>query len=463
MQEASTLWIHLLLNGWRSAVTFVLLPVLLLAGCRSVDSISTRNAGFERLLDSVVRLDVWETTYSGGARKTEHGVGSGVIMTQDGYILTNAHVVNPNAERILVTLNNLERVPAELVGWDHWTDLAVLRLDMEDLRRRGLRFSHATFGDSSRLLPGETVYAVGTPNGLTRTVTRGIISNPNRYFEGSHVGRGYETGYFNTWLQTDAAINPGNSGGPLVLPDGKVIGINTRSYLGANNLSFAVPSNIAREVMETLIREGKVTRSYLGLSPGPLQDLETFYELEMNRGVLVQSVDPGSPAAEAGMRAGDIILKIDGDEVDGRFPEQLPGIQHKIAQRPVGSTVEFEVKRGHEILNISAVTELLMSRVGEEYAFEDWGMSVQKVSRSTARENRLRSDEGVIVLGAQPGFPAAEAGLRAGDIITKVNRESIHSLDQLKEVYKTYQENPERVLFEVLRNHQISFVVLKPR
>lgn len=384
-------------------------------------------------------------------------------MAADGYILTNAHVVNPYAERILVTLNNLERVPANLIGWDHWTDLAVLRLDMDEMRTRSLGFSYARFGNSESLIPGETVYAVGTPNGLTRTVTRGIISNPNRFFEGSHVGRGYETGYFNTWLQTDAAINPGNSGGPLVLSDGQVIGINTRGYLGANNLGFAVPSTIAREVMETLIREGRVTRSYLGLSPGPLQDLETFYELESNRGMLVQSVDPGSPAAEAGIRAGDIVLKIDGEEVDGRFPEQLPGIQRRIAQRPVGSSVTFEIKRGQETFDVSAATEMLMSRVGEEYAFEEWGMGVQKVSRSTARENQLRSDDGVIVLGTQPGFPAAEAGLRPGDIITKVNRESIDSLDQLKEKYASYQETPDRVLFEVLRNHQVSFVVLKPR
>ena len=218
----------------------------------SVDDIEP---GFQRLLDAVVRLDVWETTFDQGAKRTQHGVGSGVIMTPEGHILTNAHVVNPYAERIMVTLNNLERVDAELVGWDHWTDLAVVKIDPELLETRGLSFDYAQFGDSDALVPGQTVYAVGTPNDLSRTVTRGIISNTDRYLEGSTVGRGYETGYFNTWLQTDAAINPGNSGGPLVLPNGEVIGINTRGYLGAENLGFAVPSAIARAVFQSILGE----------------------------------------------------------------------------------------------------------------------------------------------------------------------------------------------------------------
>ena len=302
-------------------------------------------ASFEGLLDSVVRLDVWETIFAGGRTNTAHGVGSGVIMTPDGYILTNAHVVNPYAERIIVTLNNLERVPARLVGWDHWTDLAVVQIDLEEVNERELSFSWADFGDSSDLYPGETVYAVGTPNGLARTVTKGIVSNTNRFFEGTQVGRGFETGNFNTWLQTDAAINPGNSGGPLVLPNGQVIGINTRSYLGANNLGFAVPSNIAKQVLGDLITDSAIRRSYIGMVSGPMQDLETYYDLESNTGVLIQSIDPGSPAEAAGLRPSDIILSIDGQPVDGRFPEQLPAIRHKIASRPVGTEIDFEVKK----------------------------------------------------------------------------------------------------------------------
>ncbi|MEO0796821.1 MAG: trypsin-like peptidase domain-containing protein [Verrucomicrobiota bacterium] len=419
--------------------------------------------GFDQLLNSVVRLDVWETTFHGGAKRTARGVGSGVIMTEDGVILTNAHVVNPYAERISVTLNNLERVPAELIGWDHWTDLAVVKLDADEIADRGLQFSHAEFGNSNELRPGEPVYAVGTPNGLTRTVTRGIISNTNRFFEGRTVGEGYETGNFNTWLQTDAAINPGNSGGPLVLPDGKVIGINTRGYLGSNNLGFAVPSNIAHKVLEQLVVADSVVRSYVGIIPGALQDLENFYQLEANQGMLVQSIDPGSPAAEAGLRAGDIILSLDEESVDGRFPEQLPAIQNNIASRPVGSEINLQLKRGNESSEIALVTEPLESRVGAMEAFEDWGVTVQRISKAVAREEKLKSSDGVRVMGVQAGYPASEAGVRKNDIILQVGDQAITTLDSLQTAYDAWVADPTKILVEVERDRRVSYLALKPR
>ena len=417
---------------------------------------------FENLLDAVVRIDVWQVSYNDGSRRTNRSVGSGVIMRDDGHIITNAHVVSPKAERIRVTLSNLERVEAELVGWDHWTDLAVIRIDMETVEDRGWRFAKGDFGDSSELYPGQTVYAVGTPNGLSRTVTRGIISNLNRYFEGSLGFGGYETGHFNTWLQTDAAINPGNSGGPLVDSEGAVIGINTRGYLGSNNLGFAVPGNIAREIMNSLIDEGSVTRSYVGIIPGALQDLESFFNLDVNQGMLVNSVDPGSPASESGLRPGDIVLSIGGEPVDGRFPEQLPPIRRLIAEAPVGSTLDFHIKRGGTEIPFTLVTEKLESRVGDEYAFEDWGLSVRDLSRAIARERQLDSESGVMIIGTQPAFPAFRAGIRPGDIITKVNQQTLHNLNELQDIYDNYLENPSKVLLEISRNHQVSFKVLQP-
>ena len=420
------------------------------------------NRGFEKLHGAVVRIDVREATFERGAKRTIRGVGSGVVMSKDGHVLTNAHVVSPQAEEISVTLANLERVDAALIGWDHWTDLALLRIDMDEVRRRGLSFSTARFGDSNQLAPGQTVFAVGTPNGLTRTVTKGIISNTKRYFAGSDRIRGHETGYFNTWLQTDAAINPGNSGGPLVTENGRVVGINTRSYLGANNLGFAVPSSTAHHVMQALMEVGEIVRSHIGIRPGPLQDLEAFFDLEINHGMLINSVDPGSPAAEGGLRAGDIVLAIDGRNVDGRFPEQLPPILNTIADQPVGATLTLSVKRGGELFSVVVITERLESRVGEKWAFEDWGLSVEKVSRHMAREQKLGSSEGVMVVGTQPAFPAAEAGLRRGDIITKVNRETVASLDQLRGIYSGYREAPGKILLQVMRYHQVSYYVLKP-
>ena len=418
--------------------------------------------GFNRLLEAVVRIDVREIEFADGAKRITGGVGSGVVISSDGLVLTNAHVVSPQAVEISVTLASLERVAARLVGWDHWTDLALLRIDLEGVKRRGLTFSAAEFGDSDQLFVGQTVFAVGTPHGLTRTVSRGIISNNNRFFEDSRGVNGYETGAFNTWLQTDAAINPGNSGGPLVTEDGKVIGINSRGYIGADNLGFAIPAKVARTVAATLVKAGAVTRSYAGIGFRELQDLERFYALDANTGVLVANVDVGSPAAKAGLHAGDVVLAINGRKVDGRFPEQLPSIQQSIANLPVGSTIKLGVKRGDQMVELSALTEKLETRVGEEWAFEKWGLTVRKVSRAYARENQLPDETGVVVLGVQPGYPAAEAGLVRGDIITKIGSRTIAELAQLKALYDAYDASPGPQLIEARRNRRISLYVIKP-
>ena len=361
-----------------------------------------------------------------------------------------------------MTLASLERVSAHLVGWDHWTDLAVLQIDLAEVKRRGLKFSHAEFGDSDQLYVGQTVYAVGTPFGLTRTATRGIISNNRRYFEDNRGVNGYETGSFNTWLQTDAAINPGNSGGPLVTEDGKVIGISSRGYLGANNLGFAIPASTARRVMDGLMHDGSITRSYLGLKPRALQDLENFYALALNNGMLVDSVDRGSPADRAGLRGGDILLAVDGVKVDGRFPEQLPPIQNMIASVPVGTSVKLSVKRGTQTTDYNLVTEKLESRVGDEWVLEKWGLSVRKVTRTYARDNQLDDANGVLVIGVQPGFPADVAGLSRGDIITKINRQPVTNLATIQAQHTAYVNKPVPVLVEAQRNREVSLYVLKP-
>ena len=420
------------------------------------------NRGFNQLLDAVVRIDVREVAFEAGSRRLSASIGSGVILSEDGLVLTNAHVASPRAIELNITLASLERVGAKLVGWDHWTDLAVLRIDMAEVKRRGLKFAHADFGESEKLFPGQVVFAVGTPHGLTRTITRGIISNNNRYFEDNRGVNGYETGAFNTWLQTDAAINPGNSGGPLVTENGKVIGISSRGYLGANNLGFAIPSATAKRVVEGLVRDGAITRSYIGVVPGALQDLENFYSLALNTGMLINSVDPGSPTAKSGLRGGDIVLSIDGAKVDGRFPEQLPPIQNMIASRPVGASLKLAVKRGAETRDYVVVTEKLESRVGEEWALEKWGLSVRKVSRAYARENQLDDANGVVVIGVQPGFAADVAGLSRGDIIVKINQQPVASLEVIKVAQAAYEANPAPTLFEAQRNRRVSLYILKP-
>ncbi len=452
--------------GMLSTLAFI---ALVLGGCATippdeeveVDS-PTSGQGLQRLLAAVVRIDVREVTYRGGSKQNITGQGSGVIVSPQGHILTNAHVVSNFAEEIRITLASLERVRGELLGWDHWTDLALLKMDMEELTERGLTFTYAAFGDSDSLYPGQPVLAVGTPNGLTRTVTRGIISNTNRFFEGADHVRGYETGYFNTWLQTDAAINPGNSGGPLVTENGEIIGINTRAYLGANNLGFAVPAKTAQFVLAGLMQTEEIVRSYVGIVLGPMQDLETFYNVEANEGALVESVDPRSPAANAGILPGDILIALEGTRLDGRFPEQLPPLQNIIANYPVGTELTFGVKRQGGIEEFKVVTERLESRVGEEWAFDKWGLSVREVSRAYARENKLESEDGFLVLGVKVAFPSDRAGMRAGDIITRINRKSLGSLEELRVIHDAFEDDSEPLFVEVTRNFQTSLFILKP-
>jgi serine protease Do len=445
---------------------YILFVTLFFTACETTQSVSSSEesaeAGFKRLLEAVVRIDVREVTYRGGSKQNVSGVGSGVIISEEGHILTNAHVVSTFAEEIRITLSNLERVSAKLVGWDHWTDLALLKLDLYELEGRGLSFTIAEFGDSDEVYPGLTVFAVGTPNGLTRTVSRGIISNTNRFFEGADGVRGYETGYFNTWLQTDAAINPGNSGGPLVREDGKIIGINTRAYLGSNNLGFAVPGKTAQFVLSGLLESEEIVRSYSGITLGPMQDLENFYNLQANQGVLIESVDPGSPAANQGIQPGDILLSLDEDLVDGRFPEQLPPIQNTIANYSVGSDIVLDLNRQGQSITKTVTTEKLESRVGEEWAFDKWGLSIREVSRAYARENKLESDDGFLVLGSKTAFPAAKAGIRSGDIISKINRAPVGTMEELKQRHEEFTDDSEPLFVEVTRNYRTSLFILKP-
>lgn len=418
--------------------------------------------GFNQLLDAVVRIDVREIAFEAGAKHYTGGIGSGVILSADGLVLTNAHVASPRAVEINITLANQERVSAKLVGWDHWTDLALLRIDMADVAKRALKFTHADFGDSEKLFPGEIVFAVGTPYGLSRTVTRGIISNNRQFLVDLSGINGYETGLFNTWLQTDAAINPGNSGGPLVTEDGKVVGISARGFNGANNLGFAIPSSTARRVVAGLVKDGVITRSYTGLAFRALQDYENFYSLAVNSGVLVDSVYPGTPAAKAGVRGSDVLLAVDGVKVVGRFPEELPAIQDLIASKPVGASLKLSIKRGGETRDYTVVTEKLESRVGEEWALEKWGLSVRKVSRTLARELQLKDDGGVVVIGVQRGFPAEVAGLSRNDIISKINQQPVTSLDVVKAAQDAYDAKPAPTLFEVSRDGRVSLYILKP-
>jgi serine protease Do len=259
--------------------------VVTLAGCAATEPPPFPDATPQRVVDvtdrvfpAVVRLDVAQEVYDQGKRTLRRGIGSGVIIDGQGHVLTNFHVAGRAAE-INITLWNKERVPAKLIGDDHWTDLAVVQLDMAEIRKRNITFAHADLGSSSDLKVGQDVIAIGTPFGLTRTMTLGVVSNTERTFypQQQKIDE-YETGVFSNWIQMDTPIAPGNSGGPLVDLNGRIVGINTRGIQG-QALNFAIPIDTAKQVASEILasagpdQKGRVTRADIGVDLKPLQDL----------------------------------------------------------------------------------------------------------------------------------------------------------------------------------------------
>jgi serine protease Do len=307
--------------------------------------------------------------------------------------------------------------------------------------------------------------ALGTPYGLTRTLTAGIISNTDRYFEESSIGA-YETGWFNNWIQTDAAINPGNSGGPLINLRGEVIGINTRAATSANNLGFAIPINVAKNVIAEILDHKKVRRSYVGIQLQPLQDLESYYDLADKSGVLIRSVEPESPAARAGVQPEDILVAIDDRPVTARFPEQLAGVRKVIADSAIGSPLTLTVRRGahgaEKTLRLPMRTERLESKVTEEKSIAAWGMSARDLTRAYLRQAKLPADlQGVLVTGVRDGSPALSAGMSEGDIILRVEQKPVTNTDELEAAIEWARKLNKPVAVDIRRDRSEKILVFK--
>lgn len=420
----------------------------------------------DKVFPAVVRIDVAAETYRDGKRDVSRGIGSGVIIDKDGRVLTNYHVAG-RAVEIYVTLANKERVPAHLIGDDHWTDLAIIQLDMDAIKKKNATFKWAELGTSSNLVPGQDVMAIGTPFGLARTLTLGVVSNNDRTFYPDHMDiNGYETGEFANWIQMDTPINPGNSGGPLVDMTGKVVGINTRG--GGQNLNFAVPIDTARLVIKAILesatpeKKGKVTRADLGVDLKPLQDLESFYNIDINKGVLINSVEKNSPAQKAGVKTQDILEQINGQPTNARFPEEIAAIRQSIASLPIGQEAQLTIRRGKEMLHLHAETEKLQSELGDEKGAKAWGMSVRDVTRKFANDRQLDDADGVWITTLSPGYPAGKAELQVGDVVRSVNLKPVKDVDEFEKLYDASVKNKDaKVLIEVTRNRGKQTAVLK--
>ena len=420
----------------------------------------------KNVFPAVVSIEVKQETFRRGKRELQGAIGSGMIIDQEGHILTNYHVAGRAAE-LYVTLANKERIPARLIGDDHWTDVAIIQMDMAEVAKRKIKFQHAQLGTSTGLVPGQSVAAIGTPFGLARTFTLGVVSNTDRTFypEKQTIDE-YETGEFANWIQMDTPIAPGNSGGPLVDMNARIVGINTRGA-GGYNLNFAIPIDTAKRVAAEILRtatdtkRGKVERADLGIDLKPLQDLESFYGIDLNKGVLINSVDRGSPAAKAGMRPQDILLDLGGKPTNVRFPEELAPVRQRIASLPIGKPVSMTVRRGGETMQLTATTQKLEGAAGEEREIETWGMSVRDVTRVYANENQLDDDTGVVITSLNPGYPAAKAEMQVGDVIRSVDRKPATDLDGFLDLYNaSVKKKEKKVLLEVQRDRGRRTVIL---
>ena len=422
----------------------------------------------DRVFPALVNIRVITVRYWGGKEHKGEAVGSGTIISTEGYVLTNFHVAR-NARKFKCTLADKQEITAELVGEDPLTDLAVLKLDLSELKDPAMILPSAKFGDSDELRIGDTVMAMGSPWALSRSVTLGIVSNTERILAGSdddagemRFDRDQRTGIFNRWIQHDAAINPGNSGGPLVNLKGELVGVNTRGTFFGGDMGFAIPSNIARTVAQDLIEHGEVFRSWLGLTLKPIK------KSGFKEGVLVNSIVEDGPADKAGLRAGDVITHLEGAPLTVWFPEEVPPLLKRLADYAIGSTVTVDFKRGKETVQAKIVTEMLRKDRGDEAAFRAWGLVAVDITEKMARERRLESTLGVLVDSVRAGNPAqmAEPALANGDVIRSIDGEPIDDLDTLIAFYDriTKQEElPEYLLVEFDRLGKNHLTLVKPK
>lgn len=414
----------------------------------------------DKVLPALVHIQPVVKDYNTGELKKQSVVGSGVIFQSDGYVVTNYHVAG-KAERIICTLNDKEQVTAEYIGGDPSTDVAVLKLNLTGYKGK---LSVAEFGDSDSVQVGQYVLAMGSPLSLSRTVSSGVVSTKDRYFSSDvRLPTGEQTGNFNLWIQTDAAINPGNSGGPLVDLHGRVIGINSRATFFANNIGFAIPVNIVKEVTKAIMTQGKVVRSWIGVHAQALQELEEYFGTDGTSGVLVSSIDGGSPASLAGIEAGDIIQVMDGAPISARFVEELPRFYRQIASHAPGTAISMKIKRGEKMVDATVTTRLLGDLMGDDYESQDWGFTVKGITRQMQIENQLKDTLGVYVVGVKRSGPADEGGLRAGDVVASVNRQEISTLAEFTKMYLSLSDSKEeKVLLSIKRGGSNRLVVVKP-
>jgi serine protease Do len=381
------------------------------------------------------------------------GSASGFIFDADGYILTNNHVVN-EADEIEVTLWDGREFAASIVGQDPSTDIAVIKIDGEGL-------PSVELGDSDAMRVGDWAIAVGNPLELAGTVTVGVISAMGRVDLNIRGG----TPLYQDFIQTDASINFGNSGGPLVNINGEVIGVNTAINPGATGIGFAIPVNLAKNVATALITEGKVVRGYLGVIPQEItSDLAEARGLKATNGIMIASVEPGTPADKAGLEPGDVVLRFAGVKI-----VDVPQFRRVVAGVAPGEKIGVDILRDGREKALSAVLEQRPETVAsaeetpEPSARAEWfGIDAVDIDNPAVRELGVEADRGVVVVGVENGSPAAEGRLQVGDVIVKIGDDEVENLADYQRIMKSVEKSDRAIALMVERGGHTYFVAIKP-
>ncbi len=405
----------------------------------------------DKVFPAVVFIKCIKESHERGKKSSEEVAGSGVIISPQGELLTNWHVVEKAVE-VRCLLYDGQALEASVLGSDKDTDLALLRLG---LTADAPPLPHAVLGDSTRLKEGDFVMAMGAPWGLNRSVSIGIISCARRFLP--------QNSEYSLWLQTDAAISPGNSGGPLVNTDGEVVGINTRGVLWGGDMGFAIPTDTVRHIVAQVREHGKVNWSWTGLQLQPLRDFNRNIYFQATEGVIVAGTDPESPARRAGIQPRDRIVKVNGRPINAVTAENLPAVRRQLGLLPKHKPARFELMRNGKQVTVEVTPREKGKVEGEELDCPRWDFTVKTINQFDNPDLHFHRKKGVFVYGIKHPGNASEAGLSTQDILLKFDGKTVTTLEDVKAVHKTALENLDtkhRIVITVLRNGLMRQVVL---
>ncbi len=416
----------------------------------------------DAVLPVVVSILTVRQDYQQGEPVLSVSSGSGTVISAQGHIATNAHVTQ-NGKSFRVVFYDGRELPAKLIGTDTASDLAVLQA----IPPADETFPFAKFAENlDDLTPGDTVLAMGAPWGLSNSMSAGVVNNPRRLLVSlfddeadyeDRLGVDEPTGRYYAWIQHDAAIAPGNSGGPLVDLSGRIVGVNTRGMIVGGDLAFAIPGPDAGSVVQRLIANGEIKRVALGFR------LRSLKGTRYTDGVLINAVERRSQADKAGLLAGDRIVSLNGDNVTALQPVDVPALQRRIAELPIGSQIVLKVERNDKTLNVKLKADAQPKARGDDLASSAFGISVTELTQPMGRRRHLDDNSGLLITGIRPGGAAAIARpkLQAGDIIRNIDNQPVNEISDLSRI--VIAPNSEKhFLFEVERDDEKVIALLLP-